>query len=147
MKKYHKQKESLILIGVLNETITPEVYDTADTSICAPSNVPLQKTGIKSNKVFMVGTSNIAPKSQKAELLYDVRGEAKDEDIVPKIRGYILLSKGNFSKDRYESVCDKEEVNIYDATTIDINNNGKTILTGKFSKTTGMWHIPLKDKV
>ena len=42
---------------------------------------------------------------------------------------------------------DSKEVNIYGATTIDIDINGKAMLTGYFSKKTGMWHILCKKNV
>ena len=45
------------------------------------------------------------------------------------------------------SVYDKEEVKIYDATTTDIDINGKAILTVYISENTGMCQIPLKENV
>ena len=73
----------------------------------------------------MVATGDVEPSSEKAEVPYDVCGEAKEVDLVPKMRGNILLSTGKFSKEGYVSVHDKEEVNIYNATTTDIYINRK----------------------
>ena len=41
----------------------------------------------------------------------------------------------------------KEEVNIYYATTKEIDINFRAILTGYLSEKTGIWHILLKEKV
>ena len=77
LTNYHKEKENLIQRGVHTGAITLVVSDTATTSSCAPTNVPLQKTGIKSNKVFIVAVGDVAPESEKSELTYDVRGDSK----------------------------------------------------------------------
>ena len=54
--------------------------------------------GFSSNKVFIVTTGDVAPASEKEKLPYDVCGEDKEVYLVPKIRGNILLSTGNFAK-------------------------------------------------
>ena len=46
----------------------------------------------------MVATVDVVPESENAELPYDVRGEAKELDLIPKMQGNILLSTGNFQK-------------------------------------------------
>ena len=61
--------------------------------------------------------------------------------------GNILLNTSKFAKEGYVLVYDKEEVNIYDETTTEIEINSKEILTGYFSENIGMWRIPLKDKM
>ena len=68
-------------------------------------------------------------------------------DLVLKMSVNILLSTRKFSKEGHVLVYDKEEVNIYNATNTDMDMNFKEILTGHFSKNTGMCHIPLKEKV
>ena len=75
----------MIQRGVQNGTISSTVSDTAATWSFVPTNSSLKKTGIKSNKVFMVATGDVAPASEKAELPYNVRGEAKKVYLVPKM--------------------------------------------------------------
>ena len=48
---------------MLNGTIPSAVSETAYISICAPDNAPLQNKGVRSNKVFMVSTGDVAPSS------------------------------------------------------------------------------------
>ena len=43
LKNYYKEKENFMQSGLLNGTIPSAVSNTADTSSCAPTNVPLRK--------------------------------------------------------------------------------------------------------
>ena len=63
LTKHHKEKENLIGRGVINGTIPSAVSNNAATSGCAPTNSPLRKMGIKSNKAFMVVKVDVSPES------------------------------------------------------------------------------------
>ena len=52
--------------GVLNEKNLSEVSNNVATSSCAPTNAPLIKTGMESNKVFMFEAGDLSPVSEKA---------------------------------------------------------------------------------
>ena len=54
--------------------------------------------GMKSNKVLMVKMFYVELASDQAELPYDVHGQAKEVDLAPKMRGYILLITVKFAK-------------------------------------------------
>ena len=84
----------MIQRGVLNETIQSAVSEIADTSSYAPTNAPLQKTVIKSKKLFMVATHDVAQELEKAEPPYDMCIESKEVDLISNIQGGDFQRKG-----------------------------------------------------
>ena len=55
----------------------------------------------------MVVMGDVESASDKSELSYGVRGEAREVDLVPKMRENIPPITGRFAKEGYVSVYDK----------------------------------------
>ena len=58
-----------------------------------------------------------------------------------------MLSTNRFSKEKYITIFDEEEVNIYNATNKEIKTTRGSILRGWRLPDKGLWHIPLEDNV
>ena len=67
--------------------------------------------------------------------------------IFPALAHQSLLSRGQFSDTGYISICDGNEVNIYDEKTANITVSEKAALKGCRCPTTKLWRIPLQDSV
>ena len=67
--------------------------------------------------------------------------------IVPALARQSLLSGGQFADSGYISICDGEEVNIYDEKTANITVSEKAVLKGWRCPKTKLWKIPLQDLV
>ena len=133
---------------MLNGTIPSGISDTGASSSCAPEKEEaLIKTGQKSTKIFLVPTGEAVPATEKALLAHELRGVAREVEIVPGIKGNVLLSTGKMTDENYIAVYDKEEVNIFDGTTAKIQVSEEAILKGYRCKQTGQWRIPLKPVV
>ena len=134
--------------GVLNGTIPSGISDTGASSSCAPdTEQALIRTGLPSRKVFVVPTGNEVPASEKALLAHNLRGTAREVEIVPGIKNNVLLSTGKMVDENYFAVYDKNSCNIYDGTTAKLHITEKAILTGYRCKSTGQWRIPLKPTI
>ena len=64
-------------------------------------------------------------------------------NIVPALANQSLLSGIKFVDSGYVSVCDEEEVNIYDGHTAKIIVSEKYVLAGWWCPQTRLWRIPL----
>ena len=58
-----------------------------------------------------------------------------------------LLSGAKFDEAGYISVCDDDEVNLYDSRTSRIAVSGESVIKSWFCTHTKMWRIPLQAKV
>ena len=67
--------------------------------------------------------------------------------MVPALANQSLLSRGKFSEAGYVSVCDGEEVNIYNGHTVKITVSEETVLTGWRCPRKKLWRIPLEAQV
>ena len=108
---------------------------------------PFIQTTQKSTKVFSVANGRQTPGSNTAKLHHPVREPAQIVDMVPALAGQSLLSGATFSKAGYISVCDGDEVNLYDSQTARIVVSEEAVLKGWFFSHTKMWRISLQEKV
>ena len=67
--------------------------------------------------------------------------------MVPAFAGQSLLNGETFAEAGYISVCDDDEVNLYDSRTARIVVSEEAVLKGWFCPDTKMWRIPLQAKV
>ena len=67
--------------------------------------------------------------------------------MVPALAGQSLLSGEFFSEAGYISVCDGDEVNLYDIRNTRIIVSEEAVLRGWFCPHTNIWRIPIQSKV
>ena len=67
--------------------------------------------------------------------------------MVPELSNQSLLNGGKFAEAGYVSVCDGDEVKIYDGRTAKIIVSEDTVLKGWRFPHTKLWRIPLRFKV
>ena len=79
------------------------------------------------------------PASNVAKLHHPVREPACTVDMVPALVDQSLLSGGKFAKAGYISICDGEEVNIYDGRTAQIEVSEASVLRGWRFPRTKLW--------
>ena len=91
---------------------------------------PFIQTTQKSTKVFSVADGRRTPGSNIAKLYHPVRKPAQTVDMVPALAGQSLLSGAKFDEAGYISVCDGEEVNLYDSRTTRIVVSEEAVLKG-----------------
>ena len=133
--------------GVLDGSIPSAAYDTTFTSHAGLEGNPFIPTDQPSTKVFTVATGHKTPGSRVAKLHHPVREPARTVDIVPGLADQSLISGEKFSKVGYVSICDNEEVNIYDGRTFKIIVSEEAVLKGSRCPRTRMWRIPLQHTV
>jgi hypothetical protein len=110
------------------------------------SDDPSRRTGITSNKEFLLPGGKILAATKIAEYPFKVRDPAKQLHITPGITTNSLLSTNKFAEANYITIFDKEEVNIYDANNTIITVTRGAILRG-FKCPDKLWRIPLVDMV
>ena len=81
---------------------------------------PFIQTGRPSTKVFTVADGQKTPGSTEAKLHHPVRDPAWTVDMVPALADQSLLSGNKSSQLGYVTICDNQEVNIYDGRTAKI---------------------------
>ena len=145
--KTKKAREARVREGVLNGTIPSAAWDTACTSNAGKPGDPFLPTARKSSKVFALADGRPAPASEEAKLHHAIREPARTVDMVPALRGNSLLSGGKFAEAGYISICDGEEVNIYDGRTARIQVSEEAVLKGWRCPHTNLWRIPLRADV
>jgi hypothetical protein len=122
--------------GVMNGTIPFAVPDSGSTSSIGTKDDPCRRTGMQSNKVF------ILPSGQ-AVYPFQVQHPASEVHITPGVTSNSLMSTNLFAQAGYITVFDKEEVNIYDANDVKITVTRGAILRGWRCEETGLWRIPV----
>ena len=95
------------------------------------------------NKIFALDDGQPNPETNIAMLEQRVREPARTVNMVPALDNQSLLSGRNFAEAGYVSVCDGEEVNIYDGTTANITIPDKAVLKGWLCPRTRLWRITL----
>ena len=106
--------------GVLDGSIPSAAWDTACTSNAGRLGDPFIATNEKSTKVFALADGRPAPGATIAKLHHVVWEPARTVDIVPALKGNSLISGGKFAQAGYISICDGNELNIYDGRTAKI---------------------------
>ena len=129
--------------GVLNGTIPSTVPDSGASSSVGTSKDSCRRTGLQSNKVFILPSGQTVAASEVAEYPFQVRNPASQVHITPGITSNSLMSTNQFAVADYVTVFDKEEVNVYDANDVKITVTRGAILRGWRCPRTGLWRIPL----
>ncbi len=129
--------------GVLNGTIPSTVKDSAASSSVGMKDDPCLRTGLQSNKVFILPNGQAVAASEIAEYPFQLRNPASQVHITPGITSNSLMSTNQLALAGYISVFDKEEVNVYDANDVKITVTRGAILRGWRCPLTGLWRIPL----
>ena len=91
---------------------------------------PFIQTTQQSTKVFSIDEGRRTPGSNIAKLHHPVRKPAQTVDMVPALAGKSLLKGAKFSEAGYISVCDGDEVNLYDSRTARIIVSEEAVLKG-----------------
>ena len=97
--------------------------------------------------MFSVANSRQTPGSNITKLYHLVREPAQTVDMVQALTGQSFLSGAKFAEAGYISVCDGDEVNLYDSRTARIKVSKEAVLKGWFFPHTKMRRIPLKAQV
>ena len=108
---------------------------------------PLIQTNHMSTNIFALADGHPTPATNITMLEHKVRELAHTLNMVPALANKSLLSGGKFVEEGYVSVCDGEEVNIYDGHTAKITVSEKDFLTGWKCPRTRLWRIPLQYQV
>ena len=138
---------------VLSGTVETSIMDSGATSSfgkqvmskCrnyALDTSVLVATGLPSNKVFRYAEGNLGVADKIRHLPFDVRGKAREIHMTPGLENH-LIPTNRFAEENYVQVFDKEQVNIYDATTLEIKTTRGTVLWGWRVPREGLWQIPL----
>ena len=133
--------------GVLDGSIASAAWDTACTSNAGMIGDPYLQTSEPSTKVFAVADGHRTPGANIAKLHHPVREPARTVDMVPALADQSLLSGVKFAEAGYISICDGDEVNIYDGRTARIMISEEAVLRGWRCPRTRLWRIPLQAHV
>ena len=96
---------------------------------------PFIQTTQQSTKVFSVADCRQTPGSNIAKLHHPLHKPAQTVDMVPALAGQSLLSGTKFSEAGYISVCDGDEVKLYDNRAAFIVVSEEAVLKGIFVPT------------
>ena len=88
------------------------------------------QTNRKSTKIFALADGHPTPATTIALLGHKIQEPACTVNMIPELANQSLLSGEKFAEAGYASVCDGEEVNIYDGHTANITVSEKSILIG-----------------
>ena len=133
--KYTQYTKQQLKDVVLNGSIPSSAYDTVCTSNSVMVGDPFIQTTQQSTKVFSVADGRRTPGSNIAKLHHPVRKPALTIDMVPALAGQSLLSGAKFAEAGYISVCDGDEVKLYDSRTARIIVSEEALLKGWFFPT------------
>ena len=95
-------------------SITSAALDTACTSNAGKLGGPFIPKALQSNKVFALADGHPTPATTVSLLKHNLLEAARTVHIVPALAHQSLLSGGQFVDAEYISICDCDEVNIYD---------------------------------
>ena len=118
--------------GVLNGSIPSAAYNTVCNSNSGMVGGLFIQTTQKSTTVFSVADGCQTPGSNIAKLHHPVRKPAQTVDMTPALAGQSLLSGANFAVVGYISVCDGDEVNLYEICTARFVVSEESVLKGWF---------------
>ena len=91
---------------------------------------PFIQNNCNSTNIFALADGHPTPETTISMLDHNFREPARTNNMVPALANQSLISGGKFSEAGYVSVCNGEEVNIYDDPTTKIKVSVKSILTG-----------------
>ena len=105
------------------------------------------QTKLMSTNIFALADGHPTPETTIFIMDNKVRDPARTANIVPVLANRSLLSGGKYAEVGYVSVCDGEEVNIYDEHTAKITESQKAFLKGWWRPRARLWWIPLQAQV
>jgi hypothetical protein len=135
-----------IRCGIMNGTIPSTVMDSGCTSNVGTEDDPCRRTGVASNKVFILPGGQALTSSEMATYPFNLRAPAADVHITPGITSNSLLSTGKCADADYITVFDKQQVNVYDVNDVTISVSRGALLRG-WRDDNGLWRIPLLPTV
>ena len=100
-------------------------------------------TGQPSNKTFMFPNNTTQKATKKMLLKHDLREGALEMNIIPGLHKP-LLSVSKFADAGYTTIFDKDQANVYDASTTAITVSQPPVLTAPRCKQSGLWTTPLQ---
>ena len=115
---------------VLVGSIPSAAWDTECTSHAGLVGDPFIQKNCKSTKIFALEDGHPTPATTIALLEHKIRDPARTVNMVPALANRYLLSRGKFSESGYVSVCNGEEVTIYNGHIAKITVSDKYVLTG-----------------
>ena len=139
--------EQQIKHGVLDDSIPSSSWYTACASHVGLVGDPFIQTNRKSTKIFSLADGYPTPATTITLLEHKIREPVCNVNMIPELANQSLLSGGKFVEAGNVSVCDGEEVNIYDDHTTKITVSEKCFLTGWRCPQTRLWIIPLQAQV
>ena len=105
------------------------------------------QTEQRSTKIFALAYGYPTPATNIAKLEHRFREPARTVNMVPALANHSILSRGKFAEAGYVSVCDGNEVNIYNGWTETITVYEDAVLMGWQCPRTKLWRIPLQEQV
>ena len=122
------------------------VMDSGCTSNVGTEDDPCKRTGVASNKVFILPGGQALTSFEMATYPFNLRAPAANVHITPGITSNSLLSTGKCANANYITVFDKQQVNVYDVNDVTISVSRGALLRG-WRDDTGLWRIPLLPTV
>ena len=116
--------------GVLNGSIPSAVADSGASSNVGTKDDPCPRTGIPSNKVFILPSGQTVASTEMATYPFTVRAPASKIHITPGITSNSLLSTSKYAEADYITIFDKEQVNVYDVNDVVISVSRGAVLQG-----------------
>ena len=110
------------------------------------SNKALITTGEKSKKLFIVSMVDTATATYKMKMDHNIRVPYTEMNLVPGVKA-TLFSGSKMSDAGYVTILDKNNVKIYDGNTTKLSTDREPVLQGYRCKKTGLWRIPLTEKI
>ena len=119
-----------IRCGIMNGTIPTTEMDSGCTSNVGTEDDPCKRTGVASNKVFILPGGQALAASKMATYPFTLRSPSFDVHITPGITSNSLLSTGKCADANYITVFDKEQVNVYNINHVTISVTRGALLRG-----------------
>ena len=108
---------------------------------------PFIQTDQSYNNIFVLSYGHPTPATNIAKLEHRVREPARMVNMVPELSNQSLLNGGKFAEAGYVSVCDGDEVKIYDGQNATITMSEDAVLKRLWCPRTKLWRISFRSQV
>ena len=105
---------------------------------------PFIQTDQRYNKIFALSDGHLTLATNLAKLKHKVREPARTVNMVRALENQYLLSRVKFAEADHVSLCDIDEVNIYDGQTATITLAEEAVLKGWRCLRTKLWRITIR---
>jgi hypothetical protein len=138
VKAQERSSTSISTINKIRQGVLDGSIPSAIANSSATSNVGTKKdkakqayipTGKQSSKVFQLPDGTRTPASNMCLLHHDICQPARDIHIVPNIPTNLLISTAKFTVAGYITVFDEEEVNVCNASNMEVIVTRQAVLT------------------